>query len=47
MGLVPGMVEQTLTYVETRREFAAKAEMCLLEPATLRFSIDMIGKNVV
>jgi cytochrome P450 len=47
MSLVPGMVEQTMTYIETLRELAAKGEMCLLEPPTLRFTIDMIGKNVV
>jgi cytochrome P450 len=47
MSLIPGMVEQTMTYIETLRGLAEKGEMCFLEPPTLRFSIDMIGKNLV
>ncbi|KAF2870279.1 sterigmatocystin biosynthesis P450 monooxygenase StcS [Massariosphaeria phaeospora] len=47
MSLVPGIVEETLTYAETLRGLAAKGEMCFLEPVTLRFTIDMIGKNVL
>jgi hypothetical protein len=47
MSLVPGIVEESLTYAETLRGLAEKGEMFFLELVTLRFTIDMIGKNVM
>jgi cytochrome P450 len=47
MSLVPGMVEESLVYAETLRGLAEEGDMCFLEPPTLRFTIDMIGKNAL
>ena len=47
MSLVPGMVKQIQVYAETLGGIADKGEMCCLDPITLRFMIDMIGKEVL
>ncbi|KAM7222488.1 sterigmatocystin biosynthesis P450 monooxygenase [Rhypophila decipiens] len=47
LSLVPAMVQETQVYADTLRALAAKGEMCFLEPVTLRFTIDMIGKTVL
>lgn len=47
ISLVPAMVEETQVYADTLRALAGKGEMCFLEPLTLRFTIDMIGKTVL
>ena len=47
MSLVPGIVEETSIYAETLRGLAEKGEMCFLDPVTQRFTIDMIGKNIL
>ncbi|KAF1957230.1 sterigmatocystin biosynthesis P450 monooxygenase StcS [Byssothecium circinans] len=47
MSLVPGMVEETMVYVESLKALADKAEMCFLDPITLRYTIDVIGKTVL
>lgn len=47
MALVPSMVEETMTYVKTLRGYADRKEICYLDPVTLRFMIDMIGRTVL
>jgi len=47
MSLVPGMVEETKVYAETLKDLAEKGEMCFLDPLTLRFAIDVIGKMIL
>ncbi|KAF2114036.1 sterigmatocystin biosynthesis P450 monooxygenase StcS [Lophiotrema nucula] len=47
MSLVPNMIEETATYANVLRGIAAKGEMVLLEPFTLKFTVDIIGKNVL
>ncbi|PGH05688.1 hypothetical protein GX51_02848 [Blastomyces parvus] len=47
MALVPGIVEEVLIYAETLRGLAETGEMCFLDPITLRFAIDIIGKSVL
>lgn len=47
MSLVPGMLDQIKVYAEILRGFAEKGEMFCLDPVTLRFTIDMIGKNIM
>ena len=47
MSLVPGMVQEVLVYIETLRSLAEKNEICFLDPITLRFTIDMIGKTIL
>ncbi|OAX82916.1 hypothetical protein ACJ72_02723 [Emergomyces africanus] len=47
MSFVPGMVEEVLVYAETLRGLAETREMCFLDPITLRFAIDLIGKSIL
>jgi cytochrome P450 len=47
MSLVPSMVEETIVYAETLKGLAEKGEMCFLDPLTLRFAIDVIGKMIL
>lgn len=47
MSLVPGMVKQTRIYAQTLSGIADKSEMCFLDPITLRFMMDMIGKEIL
>ena len=44
---LPGMIEETKTYAETLRKFAKTGEMFYLDPVTLRFMMDMIGKTLL
>ena len=46
-SLVPGMVKQTLVFRETLREHARQGDNFYLDPVTLRFMIDMIGKTIL
>ncbi|KAF2743488.1 sterigmatocystin biosynthesis P450 monooxygenase StcS [Sporormia fimetaria CBS 119925] len=46
-ALVPGMVEEVEIYSGLLRERATEGEMMFLEPMTLRFTIDMIGKMIL
>lgn len=46
-GLVPGMLDEVQVFVEVLRKHALKDELCYLEPLTLRFMIDMIGRTVL
>ncbi|KAM7213905.1 Cytochrome P450 [Rhypophila decipiens] len=47
MSFVPAMVEETMVYAETLSRAAAKGEICFLDPITLRFTIDMIGRTIL
>ncbi|KAH7378408.1 sterigmatocystin biosynthesis P450 monooxygenase StcS [Phaeosphaeria sp. MPI-PUGE-AT-0046c] len=46
-GLVPGMLDEIQVFVEVLRKHAVKNELCFLEPLTLRFMLDMIGRTVM
>jgi cytochrome P450 len=46
-SLVPSMVEEVQVFAGTLRKLAAKTEICFLDPITLRFTIDMIGKTAM
>ena len=46
-SLVPDITNEILVYVETLCAAAKKNEMVFLEPITLRFMIDVIGKTVL
>ncbi|KAM7206451.1 sterigmatocystin biosynthesis P450 monooxygenase StcS [Naviculisporaceae sp. PSN 640] len=47
MSLVPAIVQETEVYAETLSKLAAKDEICFLDPITLRFTIDIIGKTIL
>ncbi|KAK4213585.1 sterigmatocystin biosynthesis P450 monooxygenase StcS [Rhypophila decipiens] len=47
MSFVPAMVQETMVYAETLSKAAAKGEICFLDPITLRFTIDMIGRTIL
>lgn len=47
LSLVPGMTKITSTYCDTLRKLAQKEEMVYLDPTTLRFTMDMIGKTIL
>ena len=47
LSLVPGMVDETITYCETLRHLALKGDMFCLDSTTLRFTIDIIGKTIL
>lgn len=46
-SLVPGMVDETVTYCKTLHNLALKGDMFYLDPTTLRFTIDVIGKTIL
>ncbi|KAH8698046.1 sterigmatocystin biosynthesis P450 monooxygenase StcS [Phaeosphaeriaceae sp. PMI808] len=46
-SLVPSMVEEVQVFARTLRGLAEKGEVCFLDPITLRFMIDMIGKTAL
>jgi cytochrome P450 len=46
-SLVPGMVKETLVYLETLRGHAREGNMFFLDNMTLRFTMDMIGKTIL
>jgi cytochrome P450 len=46
-AFVPGMVHEVLTYADTLHNLAKKGDMVFLEPITLRFMIDVIGKTTL
>lgn len=41
------MVDETTVYCNTLRALALKKTMFYLDPTTLRFTIDVIGKTVL
>ncbi|KAM7203984.1 Cytochrome P450 [Rhypophila sp. PSN 637] len=47
MSLVPAIIQETLVYADTLNNIATKGEICLLDPITLRFTIDIIGKTIL
>lgn len=47
LSLVPSMVDETVTYCETLHNLARKGDLFFLDPMTLRFTIDVIGKTVL
>lgn len=47
LSLVPAMASTTSVYCETLRKFAQAGDMFYLDPCTLRFTVDMIGKTVL
>ncbi|MCJ1311863.1 hypothetical protein MMC25_005536 [Agyrium rufum] len=47
LSLVPDMVDETAVYCETLAGLAQKGEMFYLDPVTLRFTIDVIGKTIL
>ena len=46
-SLIPGMIEATETYCDILRDLASKGELFQLDPVTLRFTLDFIGKTVM
>lgn len=46
-GLVPNMVEEVQVFAGALRDHAERGELCFLDPITLRFTIDMIGRSVM
>ena len=47
LSLIPEMVNETLVYCETLKGLAAKGDLFYLDPVTLRFTIDVIGKTIL
>ncbi|KAJ4347925.1 uncharacterized protein N0V89_009297 [Didymosphaeria variabile] len=46
-GLVPNMVEEVQVFAGALRDHAARDQLCFLDPITLRFTIDMIGRSIM
>ena len=46
-SLVLGMVDEILVYCETLKGLASQGELFFLDPVTLRFTIDVIGKTIL
>ena len=47
LSLVPGMVKTTSVWIDRLRVIALKGNIFHLDPMTLRFTIDMIGKTIL
>ncbi|KAI4257703.1 MAG: hypothetical protein LQ352_001543 [Teloschistes flavicans] len=47
VSLIPDMVDETIVYSETLKNFAERKEMFQLDLTTLRFTIDVIGKTIL
>ncbi len=47
LSLVPNMVQESLVYRETLRRHAREGDMFYLDPTTLRFTMDLIGRTVL
>lgn len=47
LSLVPSMVDETAVYCETLQSLALDRSMFYLDPTTLRFTIDVIGKAIL
>ena len=45
LSLIPGVTEVTKVFCNSLREHARKADVFLLDPLTLRFMMDLIGKT--
>ena len=46
-SLVPSMIEATVTYQDILKDLALEGELFQLDPVTLRFTLDFIGKTVM
>lgn len=46
-SLVPHVLSETEVYKEKLRDLARKQEMFFLDPVTLRFTMDIIGKTIL
>ena len=46
-SLIPGMVEEALKYRDTLKKLALKGDLFQLDPITLRFTMDFIGRTVL
>lgn len=47
LSLVPSMVDETVVYCETLQSLALDGSLFYLDPTTLRFTIDVIGKAIL
>ncbi|KAI9885080.1 MAG: Nucleolar protein 58 [Watsoniomyces obsoletus] len=47
LSLVPNMVQETLVYRETLRRHARERNLFHLDPTTLRYTMDLIGRTVL
>lgn len=47
LSLVPGMVREASVYCEILRSLAQQGDMFYLDPTTLRFTMDLIGKTIL
>ncbi len=47
LSLVPGMAKETSVYCSTLRKFAQKGDLVQLDPTTLRFTMDLIGRTIL
>ncbi len=47
LSLVPGMAQQTSVYCNTLRMLAREGDLFYLDPTTLRFTMDLIGKTIL
>ena len=47
LSLVPGMAKETSVYCNTLRKFARQRDLVLLNPTTLRFTLDLIGRTIL
>jgi cytochrome P450 len=46
-GLVPSMLDEIQVFAQSLREYAGKDKLCFLDPITLRFTLDMIGRTAM
>ncbi|KAF1978518.1 cytochrome P450 [Bimuria novae-zelandiae CBS 107.79] len=46
-GLVPSMVDEIKVFAAILCDYATKGKLCFLDPVTLRFTIDMIGRTAM
>lgn len=47
LSLVPGLVDETAKYCDTLRNLALEGDLFYLDPTTLRFTMDVIGKTIL
>ena len=46
-SLVPGMINTTRIYCNSLRDFAHSGDMFFLDPTTLRYTMDLIGRTIL
>ena len=47
LSLVPGILHETGVYRDTLRKLAKAGELVYLDPVTLRFTMDLIGRTIL